>query len=31
VIALAGDHHFDENYELLSKTIIDGLKARLQD
>ncbi|MFS2154857.1 virulence factor family protein [Rhizobium sp. Rhizsp42] len=31
VIALAGDHHFDENYALLSKTIIDGLKARLQD
>jgi type IV secretory pathway VirJ component len=31
VIALPGDHHFDENYELLSKTIIDGLKSRLQD
>ncbi|MDM9625914.1 AcvB/VirJ family lysyl-phosphatidylglycerol hydrolase [Rhizobium sp. S152] len=31
VIALSGDHHFDENYALLSKTIIDGLKARLQD
>jgi type IV secretory pathway VirJ component len=31
VITLAGDHHFDENYELLTKTIIDGLKSRLQD
>jgi type IV secretory pathway VirJ component len=31
VIALAGDHHFDENYELLTKTIVDGLKSRLQD
>ncbi|OCJ10893.1 type IV secretory pathway protein AcvB [Rhizobium sp. AC44/96] len=31
VITLPGDHHFDENYELLSKTIIDGLKSRLQD
>jgi type IV secretory pathway VirJ component len=31
VIALAGDHHFDENYALLTKTIVDGLKSRLQD
>ncbi|WP_283196272.1 AcvB/VirJ family lysyl-phosphatidylglycerol hydrolase [Rhizobium sp. AN80A] len=31
VIALDGDHHFDENYAELSKTIIDGLKGRLQD
>lgn len=31
VTVLAGDHHFDEDYALLSKTIIDGLKARLQN
>jgi type IV secretory pathway VirJ component len=31
VIALEGDHHFDENYDLLTKTIVDALKARLQD
>jgi type IV secretory pathway VirJ component len=30
VIELPGDHHFDENYDLLTKTIIDGLKARLK-
>jgi type IV secretory pathway VirJ component len=30
VIELPGDHHFDENYGLLTKTIIDGLKARLK-
>jgi type IV secretory pathway VirJ component len=31
VIELPGDHHFDENYDLLTKTIVDGLKSRLQD
>ncbi len=31
VIPLPGDHHFDENYELLAQKIINGLKARLQD
>ncbi|MBB3464128.1 type IV secretory pathway VirJ component [Rhizobium sp. BK377] len=30
VIELPGDHHFDENYDLLTKTIVDGLKARLK-
>ncbi|TCL69787.1 AcvB/VirJ family lysyl-phosphatidylglycerol hydrolase [Rhizobium sp. BK251] len=30
VIALDGDHHFDENYEGLTKQIVDGLKARLK-
>ncbi len=31
VIELPGDHHFDENYDLLTKTIIDGLKKRLRN
>jgi type IV secretory pathway VirJ component len=31
VIELPGDHHFDENYDLLTKTIVDALKARLAD
>lgn len=29
VIAMAGGHHFDDDYETLSKKIIDGLKSRL--
>ncbi len=31
VVELPGDHHFDENYDLLTKTIVDALKARLAD
>ncbi|MDR7146289.1 AcvB/VirJ family lysyl-phosphatidylglycerol hydrolase [Rhizobium sp. BE258] len=31
VVELAGDHHFDENYDLLTKTIVDALKSRLND
>ena len=29
VVAMAGGHHFDDDYETLSKKIIDGLKSRL--
>jgi len=31
VVELPGDHHFDENYDLLTKTIVDALKSRLSD
>ncbi|APO76175.1 type IV secretory pathway VirJ component protein [Rhizobium etli 8C-3] len=31
VVELAGDHHFDENYDLLTRTIVDRLKAHLAD
>jgi type IV secretory pathway VirJ component len=31
VVQLPGDHHFDENYDLLTKTIIDALRRRLQN
>jgi len=31
VVELPGDHHFDENYDLLTKTIVDALKSRLND
>ncbi|SCW73293.1 Type IV secretory pathway, VirJ component [Rhizobium mongolense subsp. loessense] len=31
VVELPGDHHFDENYDLLTKTIVDRLKAQLAD
>ncbi|WP_111222397.1 virulence factor [Rhizobium tumorigenes] len=29
VVAMAGGHHFDDDYETLSKTIIAGVKSRL--
>ncbi|WP_454851427.1 virulence factor family protein [Rhizobium binxianense] len=31
VVQLPGDHHFDENYDLLTKTIIDALQRRLRN
>jgi len=29
VIAMTGGHHFDDDYETLSKKIIEGVKSRL--
>ena len=31
VVELPGDHHFDEDYDLLTKKIVDALKRRLAD
>ncbi|NLS05565.1 virulence factor family protein [Rhizobium sp. P32RR-XVIII] len=31
VIELPGDHHFDEDYDLLTKKIVDALRTRLAD